>query len=343
MKVAQRLVPGLGILFLGYLIGRLGPSEIWQRLIDLRWTFPLVLCTALGWHLTNTAAWACAFPRGPFRPSFSLLFMAKLAGEAVSQLTPLANLGGEPLKAYLLRTEAPTSAGLASVVVNKVAQTITGLGFAAVGLGLVVLYWSLPQAIPTSIQAGLALLLLLASLLIVSLWRLQHHLFSSLLALLARVGIRTDQLERKLARAARIDENIAGFYRDSRGRFALALVFHSAGWMLGAWETHLILRGLGANVDFSVSFLVTSLTMVITSLFCFMPSSIGVLEGGQVFLTTALALDPAMGLSMGIVKRMRKIVWMLVGWVFLTHLNRAALRAEAASSQALTPGHAKVT
>lgn len=329
MRLLRILVPGLGLLFLGYLIGRLGPGEIWRNLVVLKGTFPLVLLVALSWHLTNSAAWAFAFPPGPFRPRFHSLFMAKLAGDAVSQLTPLANLGGEPLKAYLLKSQAPTSAGLASVVVNKAAQLITGLAFTALGLGLVVFYWTLPLALPVTVQAGLAILLLLAILLALVLWRQQRRLFSSLLGLLSRLGMRTDQFERRLAKATRIDENIASFYRNCRGRFLLVLGFHSAGWLLGAWETHVILRALGVHADFSVSFLITALTVMINSLFFFMPSNIGVLEGGQVFLLTALALDPATGLSLGIVKRMRKLFWILVGWLCLTHLSHAALQTEA--------------
>ena len=77
-----------------------------------------------------------------------------------------------------------------------------------------------------------------------------------------------------------------------------------------------------------MAFLITSLTVIINSLFFFMPSNIGVLEGGQVFLLTTLGLNPAIGLSLGIAKRMRKTFWIFVGWLFLTHLSRQALKDE---------------
>ena len=86
---------------------------------------------------------------------------------------------------------------------------------------------------------------------------------------------------------------------------------------------------LGAGSDFGVAFLITSLTVIINSLFFFMPSNIGVLEGGQVFLFLALGLAPAHGLSLGIVKRIRKLLWIGAGWLFLAHLSRALGRASA--------------
>jgi uncharacterized protein (TIRG00374 family) len=326
MKIFRILLPGLGLLLLGFLVGTLGLGQTLQNLASMGWSFGLVLLLAFGWHITNSIAWSFAFPADAFRPRLLSLFMSKLAGEAVNQLTPLANLGGEPLKAYLLRQQSPTSRGLASVVVNKTAQVFTGLIFTAVGLSLVILYWEFPQSIPLPIKGGLATLFITAASLLLILWRKQQHMFSSLLGFVRRLGIRLDVVERRVAKAVRIDENISSFYRQNKARFGLVLFFHACGWMLGALETWVILRTLGEGVGFEIAFLITSLAVIINCLFFFMPSNIGVLEGGQVFLFLALGLDPAMGLSLGIVKRMRKIIWILVGWLFLTHLSRALVR-----------------
>ena len=258
-----------------------------------------------------------------------IAFLVCLAGEAVNQLTPLANIGGEPLKAYLLKRETPTSLGLASVVINKTAQGITGLLFTAAGLGLVVLDWDLAQAMPVPVQIGLGSLLSIGAVLIWMLYRTQQRMFSSVLSFLRRLGLRFDFIESRMAKAERIDSNISRFYREHKARFVLAMLFHAAGWLLGACETFVILQALGPETSFGVAFLITSLTVIINGLF-FMPSNIGVLEGGQVFLFMTLGLNPAMGLSLGIAKRMRKVIWILVGWLLLTRLSRdmdAASRA----------------
>ena len=327
MRLLKVILPGLGLLFLGFLIGLLGPKEILHNFALMKWHFPLVLALALSWHITNTIAWSFAFPPGAFRPRLRTLFMAKLAGEAVNQLTPLANLGGEPLKAYLLKNQSPASRGLASVVVNKMAQVITGLLFTVAGLSLIILHWDLPRAIPLPIQIGMGVLLAMAGLLILAIYRKHKRLFSTILNILHRLGIPTGFIERRMAKAVRIDDNIGRFYRDHTGRFFLVMLFHSMGWMLGACETFVILNALHGSIDFDVAFLITSLTVIINSLFFFMPSNIGVMEGGQVFLLLTLGLSPAVGLSLGIVKRMRKIFWISIGWLFLTHLSKGVLSA----------------
>jgi len=322
MRLLRAVLPALGLLLLGYLIGKLGVQDILRNLTVLRWAFPVALLLAFGWHTTNSIAWRFAFLPEAFRPRLRQLFMSKLAGEAVNQLTPLANIGGEPLKAYLLKGETPTSLGLASVVVNKTAQGITGLVFTAVGLGLVILHWDLARAIPVPAQIGLGCLLSIGAAAAWVLYRTQQQMFSSVLSILRRLGLRFDSIESRMAKAERIDANISRFYRDHKARFALAMLFHAAGWLLGACETFVILRALEPETGFGVAFLITSLTVIINGLFFFMPSSIGVLEGGQVFLFMTLGLDPAMGLSLGIAKRMRKVIWISVGWLLLTRMSR---------------------
>ena len=104
MKLLRLVLPGLGILLLGYLVGTLGLGQIVANLSVLGWAFLYVLLLSLGWHVTNTIAWSFAFPADAFRPRLVTLFMSKLAGEAVNQLTPLANLVQRHPQAYSTRS-----------------------------------------------------------------------------------------------------------------------------------------------------------------------------------------------------------------------------------------------
>jgi len=335
MKLLKLIIPMLGILLLGYLIGSLGSDQIMLHLSVLKWTFPQVLILAFSWHITNSIAWRFAFVPDSPRPSIVTLFKGKLAGEAVSQITPLANLGGEPLKAYLLRKTTPSSDALAAVVVNKAAQTLTGIAFSALGLSLVLLQLDLPLEIPAPVQIGLVTLMTLAVFVVLIVWKKQTHLFSSILNLLGKLGISTVHIEQRMDNALHIDAQIQRFYKSHKFRFTIVLFFHSLGWMLGACETYVILRTLDPSFNFSIAFLITSLTVIINTLFIFMPSNIGVLEGGQVFLMATLGINPAIGLSLGITKRMRKTFWLIVGWVFLSRLSREALENELLARRSL--------
>lgn len=322
MKALRLFLAGLGFLFLGYLVGQLGFDAVVRHLDAVKWAFPLILAPSCLWQLSNTVAWGFAFPPDAFKPRLPMLFMAKLAGEAVNQLTPLANVGGEPLKAYLLRHRTPGPRGMASVVVDKTAQVIVGLTFTIAGLGLLFLYQDISRIFPVEYLTGFSLLLTASALGVWWFYRRQGRLFASLLAFLRAAGLKIGFLERNMGRAERIDTNISYFYREHKSRFWKVLFFQSAGWLMGTCETYIILRALDAGLDFTACFMLTALSSVINSLFFFMPSSIGVMEGSQVFLFASLGLDPAMGLSLGLIKRVRKSFWIFVGWLFLSHLGR---------------------
>ena len=42
-KFFKIAMPGIGLLFLGYLIGAMDPSEVGRNLAVLKWSFPLAL------------------------------------------------------------------------------------------------------------------------------------------------------------------------------------------------------------------------------------------------------------------------------------------------------------
>ena len=326
MRVLQISMVAFGFLLLGYLVGQLGVAEVLHHLDAIKWVFPLLLLPSCAWHLSNTIAWNFAFPPDAFKPRLPSLFAAKLAGEAVNQLTPLANLGGEPVKAYLLTQRTPGPRGMASVVVDKTAQLVVGLTFTILGLGLLFHYHDVSELIPLEYRALFAFLLVASPIALYLFYKRQERMFTSLLKFLRSAGLRTDWIERNMGRAARIDTNIGTFYRLHRVRFLQALFFQSIGWFMGTCETYLILRALDADIGFWLCFVLNALGAVINGLFFFMPSNIGVMEGSLVFLFSSLGLDPALGLSVGLTRRLRRVFWIFIGWTCLSYMSRTALQ-----------------
>jgi len=61
----------------------------------------------------------------------------RTAGEVVDMTTPTVYVGGEPLKAYLLRKHhVPMVEGLASVIISKTTMTIAEVLFILLGIAL---------------------------------------------------------------------------------------------------------------------------------------------------------------------------------------------------------------
>ena len=92
---------------------------------------------ALGWQVTL----------GPHarKIGFLRLFAIRMAGETVNVTTPTAYVGGEPLKAYLLkRYGVPMVDGLASVITAKTTMTLAQVFFILLGLALT--FWIIGES-----------------------------------------------------------------------------------------------------------------------------------------------------------------------------------------------------
>src|SRR5262245_39952508 len=110
---------------------------------DLGWKSPLVLLpwAVIAW--IDALGWRCALPEAVARrvPLRSLV-LVRMAGEAVNSVTPTAAVGGEPVKAHLLRAWGVSgSDSLASIVIAKTALTVSQSLFVVFGVAALCVDW----------------------------------------------------------------------------------------------------------------------------------------------------------------------------------------------------------
>ena len=111
--------------------------------------------------LADTAGWHLAVTSVPFDAGWlRRLFVARLVGEAVNAATPLAGMGGEPVKAWLLKRRHAIEYGesAASLVIARTVNLLALLPFAGIGLMLAASDPRLPGAYAAAAGTGLAVL-----------------------------------------------------------------------------------------------------------------------------------------------------------------------------------------
>jgi len=320
LRHAERvlLVAGTGLFI--FLIYQLGPGTVLTNLRIVGWGIVVVVAQEIIAYTANTLGWRSAFP--PPRPAISLRRMlpARIAGDAVNYVTPTATLGGEFVRTRLLRDDAPSTSLVASVAVAKLTQTVGQVAFVIVGLNLVINETPLPPPVRRAILTGLTLF----TALVVGLVLLQRRgMFAPLLRLAHRLGLPARSPE-TMRRLEHLDREIARFHGSAAAPFLSSSAIFFVGWCAGVIEIYLILWLLDVPVTLHRALTIEVLSVAIDGTLFFVPLKAGTQEGGKVLIFTLLGLDPAKGLALGIVRRIRELSWALIGLVILSrhHLLR---------------------
>ena len=326
MKTVERIALALGALLLIWLVYRIGLRTVLETVGRVGWGFSAVVGLYAITALLNTWAWRATMEPTQ-RVSTPLLLGFLLAGDAVNAVTPSAVVGGELVRIGLLRRRMPAAAAAASVSLAAVCQFLAQLAFVLAALPIVAREISGHRFEIALLIVGLAATALF---------------FGILFALLRCSGVFGwihDRLARRFP--ARFDEASRiqwrslddAIFRAARERpFALARAFllYFAGWTMGAVETALVLWLLGAPVAFRQCVVIEALAIVLDTVLFIVPARLGTQEGGKYAIFRFLRLDPALGFALGLVRRLRELVWAVAGLGVLAwwQRKRELLRAE---------------
>ena len=111
------------------------PAAVFASLRQLSWRFVVILLfPAIPVMVFDTLGWRYAFLRD--RVPFVTLLRTRLVGEAFNLVTPTAALGGEGVKAWLLRDRLPLDESVPSVIIAKTTITLAQGVFLLLGIAL---------------------------------------------------------------------------------------------------------------------------------------------------------------------------------------------------------------
>jgi len=322
---------GAGLLILAGTLRVTGIDELARDLSTIGWGLAVVVLIEGLSVVFNTAGWAFAFPPGERTVGGGRLLGLRLAGDAVNYLTPSATIGGEVLRIRLLAGLGPSTVAWASVGVAKLGQTAAQVGFVCLGLALV-----LPRFTRLSPWIAGLLGISLAALAGAGLVRLvSRGLWATLGGVTRRLAL-VRFLPRTWADPGR--QMDVALRRLGGARVVAVMVCFLAGWAIGALEIYVILAWVGAPVDWQTALALEIGSVLIDGILFFVPAKVGTQEGGKVLLFAMLGLDPARGLTVGVVRRIRELTYAGLGLAVLAWLTtRPAAVEEAGARAALSP------
>jgi hypothetical protein len=246
---------------------------------------------------------------------FGHALRAALAGDALGNLTPLGLLASEPAKVLLVNDRISTVAAVSSVAAENafyIASVLAMIGAGALAFFNLV---DLPGALGVAAQAVLAAVM---SAGLVAIWIARRQ--PAILSRVARLA--ADWTGRGRTAPERLRDIEVHFYAVLR--WPLPRVLHVILWqaafhVAAVAEVFIVLRLLpgGATVSVLDAFVLETAGRLIMVVFKFVPYRLGVDEAGTAVVARALALDPALGVALALVRRVRVLAWNGAGLVLL--------------------------
>jgi hypothetical protein len=266
--------------------------------------------------LVDTLGWRYAFARD--RVPFLRLLGARVAGEALNVVTALAAVGGEAVKAWLVRRDVSYEESVPAVIVAKTTITIAQALFLLLGIGVASATLSLESSVLRAMEG----------LLVLEVAAVGGFFLAQVTGLVARAGrlLGSFGLLDDPIYAERLDLALRRFYRDDWRRLTLSVGFHLVGWLLGALETFLMLVVLQVPAAPTTALVIEAFGTAVRFATFLVPASLGALEGANAAVFAALDLGAGPGLAFSFVRRARQAVWIAIGLVVLVVMRSEAWR-----------------
>jgi len=291
--------------------------RVLKMLSDVGFGFVLIMGVYALVTYIDTIAWRYAFhPEQACRLNLLPLWRIRQIGEAYNIITPLGTVGGEPVKAQLLKDyyHLTFKQGLASLVLSRTTFLTALIIFFIPGIYLILSSEIITGEFKTVSLVGMIVFTILIFL---------FFLFqvTGMLGVLASWFGRMFPKHKDhsfLNHLQVLNTLMSAYYKDNQGRIALSIFYALVGWVVGLGELYLALYYLGYDPSFQELWVIEALVQLVRVGSFFIPMSLGAQEGGLILIFVAMGLTPDLGLAVSFVRRIKEIIWvsagLLLGW-----------------------------
>ena len=315
ITIITRLGLVLGLLLLIGLVIWQGALQIIAIIAESGWAMlwiPLVWFPSL---LPATQAWRLLFA-GSEAPHFLHALVAMWLARSVNNSLPVANIGGEVVKARLINIwgcKGTTAA--ASVIVDKTVQIVSLIVWGLAGVALLLIL-AVENQIALYALAGFSVLTLCT----VGLFHFQHAGMFSILVKLGGKLVKTDGWEGIRVSAKEVDHEVRLLYQRRR-QLRLAVVLRTLALIMQSGEVWLACYLLGHPIGILESVMLKSLTLTLSDIAFMIPNAYGVQEGAFILLGGLVGLTPDVALAVSLVLRLRDLILDPPGLMALHHIE----------------------
>lgn len=305
-------------LFVG-VIWKVGLNQILQTInyFSISKWFVILLLSIAQFYVT-LYRWKIVLKSQGFDVPLIKLLASKLVGFSVDYMTPSPNVGGEAIRAYVLKKDTGIgfSHGLASVIIDKVMDFSYALPFVLFGIFFVLIKFSLSWKIMIGLLLVSVIFIFLICLFYYNTLR-RKEFFGAIIRFLQLH--RLSFIAKAMDKIAQFEHIIIDFFHRDKKIFYRGLVLSVISGITGISSIWLILIFLGLHANFLQVLLIGTLT-IITFLLP-IPGSFGSTETGEVLIFSMLGFRPEYAIAYTLIFRSVDLLKVGIGFLFLSHFG----------------------
>ncbi len=302
----------IGLALLAVVVSEIEIAQVIKRVSQVGWGITVILGLYLLAFVIDSFTWQMALTAVPLNLAWLYrIWKMRMVGEVFNSILPLANMGGEPVKAVLLKKYYGIGyrEGTTSLLIGKTINMLALVIFLALGFALM---WASP-VLPASykIIAGLGLFALgLGTALFFFIQRLKVSTITG--TWISRWRF-TRGIEKVMHLVRDVDERLVRFYIHHLRRFSWAVFLALVNWLIGVLEIYATMFFLGHPVSLTDAWIIEAAAQLVRTGTFFIPASIGAQEGAFLLVCSAMTGSSVLGVAVALVRRFREILWILWG------------------------------
>ena len=305
-----------GLLFFSWLIADFGIMNILTNLQTTGWFFIPIIGTWLVVYLLNAVAWAFIINKPGL--SFGNILSVTISGYALNYMTPFFHLGGEPYRALAFKEELGLNKSVSVTISYVMLHFLSSFLIWIAATFVIMFFIPIPKTVVWALSAGLIVFGVVVYFFIKGYKNGVTKSFISLLIKLPLPKKIEAGIKNKEDFLTSVDDNITELLLKRKWSFIAANFFECASRLVATFEFYFILKAIGLNPSIMDAFIINAGAGLISNLLFFVPFELGVKEGGLYAVLGFLSFTPSVGIYVGIVNRLREMVWIFVGLILIT-------------------------
>jgi len=322
----------LGVFTLGFMIYKLGFQEIWDNIEKTGGWFIPIIASWLLIYIFNALAFRQIIQE-PALPQSDLPFLTVLrltvTGFAINYVTPFVALGGEPYRILELKKSVGIHKATSSVLLYGMMHVFSHVIFWLLSILLILAVIKLDDMM----LIGCIVAFIIGVLIVIWFLRVyKRGITVSTFNFLQKVPFlkkhAVNFVKEKSASLNEIDNQIRILYSERKSKFFRALLFEILARIVTCAEIYFTAVAINLDMSITDALIISSASSLFANIIFFFPMQLGVREGGLALALKGVGLPAEAGIFIGIIMRIREIVWIAIGFVWMRLARKSVIKPQ---------------